>query len=300
MNIFDFARSLLPNLERNRVADEIATLIKIEENSLIGAWELVGKELKGKFQAEEISGIEKLLQAALKGVQRGSLTEILEKANVNAVEVLKFLEGAVNDSFGDTISREGIDYRKATVLQYIEVMRQFIVFQRGFVRFVTVSETKARFPSTESLEEVFSPGELREMRSGVQGFIELTVLALKKTADIEAAIAEIPEVVVDTNASDNRAVSRVMGADRIDPFNMRGFFQKWNPIFWIQMRWAAHQVDMYNAALEDRKALEQRLLSLREIQRNDPNPQRQKVIEYHEQRLARLVSKIKETEQKYG
>ncbi len=59
MNIFTFVRSLLPNLERNRIADEIATLIKIEENSLIGAWELVGKELKGKYKAEELVKFEK-------------------------------------------------------------------------------------------------------------------------------------------------------------------------------------------------------------------------------------------------
>ena len=66
------------------------------------------------------------------------------------------------------------------------------------------------------------------------------------------------------------------------------------------MRWAAHQVDMYNAAVEDRKALEQRLLHLRELEKSNPNPQRQKVIEYHEQRLAKLNDKIKETERKYG
>ena len=88
MNILNYVRSILPNLERNRVADEIASLIKIEENSLIGAWELVGKELKGKYKAESLAGMEKSLQDAMKGIQRGSLTEVLEKANVNAVEVV--------------------------------------------------------------------------------------------------------------------------------------------------------------------------------------------------------------------
>ena len=299
MNILNYVRSILPNLERNRVADEIASLIKIEENSLIGAWELVGKELKGKYKAESLAGMEKSLQDVVKGIQRGSLTEVLEKANVNAVEVLKFLEAAVNDTFGEVISRDGMDYRKAVVLQYVDQMREFITYQRGFIRFVTVTETQARFPSAETAESVFSPGELKEFATGWPTFRDQVVLALKSTEALRTAFDEIPEVAVDVNGNE-QALGRVMGFHRIDPFNFRGFVQKWNPIFWVQLRWAAHQVDMYNAAVEDRKALEQRLLHLRELEKSNPNPQRQQVIAYHEQRLAKLNDKIKETERKYG
>ena len=224
MNILNYVRSILPNLERNRVADEIASLIKIEENSLIGAWELVGKELKGKYKAESLAGMEKSLQDTLKGIQRGSLTEVLEKANVNAVEVLKFLEAAVNDTFGEVISRDGMDYRKAVVLQYVDQMREFITYQRGFIRFVTVTETQARFPSAETAESVFSPGELKEFATGWPTFRDQVVLALKSTEALRTAFDEIPEVAVDVNGNE-QALGRVMGFHRIDPFNFRGFVQ---------------------------------------------------------------------------
>ncbi len=237
----------------------------------------------------------------MKGVARGSLTDILEGANVNAVVVLKLLEQMVNESFGEVIAKDGLDYRKATILQYVDHIRQFVTYQRNLVRFVTVLETNARFSNAETVEDVFSPGELKELRAGWPVFITQVSLAIKKLTELQQAIAEIPEVAIDTSgAGDERALGRVVGFNRLDPFNFRGFIQKNNPIFWLQMRWAAHQVDMYQAALEDRKALEQRLLYLRELERNDPNPQRAKVIAYHEQRLAKLNDKIMETRRKYG
>lgn len=86
----------------------------------------------------------------------------------------------------------------------------------------------------------------------------------------------------------------------MDPYHFGLIPIKMNPIYHIRMAIAEWQVARYNAAIEEKRALEYRLLALKASSDGKKDAKLEEAIEYSEARLAKLNYKLATMEEDYA
>jgi hypothetical protein len=69
-----------------------------------------------------------------------------------------------------------------------------------------------------------------------------------------------------------------------------------NPIYHIRMWWVDRQIEKYTVLKTKRKALEARLLELKQQEENNSSPELRKAIEFYEKEIVSVEYKMKEIE----
>lgn len=298
MKIVQFVKNLFNMMPRDKLQEDIRGLIKIEKEAVIPALEQGSSELGTKFTHPKLKALDETGRKNIGKGTKGSIIDIALAANKNAVDVLEFLYQLTETKFGDQIMRDGITYQKANLLRYLEVVHFITDYSLRFLRWAVVCETVANYPDAENPEQVFSPADLKWLELNLEPFFSAIKLCSIDLKTLEAGFDEIPEIVV-TEDSDP-VVTQTVGVAKLDPFNLQGFMPTKNPLYWLQMRWSVRNLDKYQARLEERQAIEMRLLDLRDRQKKNPNPKTAEQIEYHERRLAKLDAKIRDQEKDYA
>ena len=296
MKIGIYLKRLLPKFSRGLVVDDIEQLEKILAQVNLPVLESVARQCSNrKFKSENTAKQIKLFESQLRGLAKGNFADILLSAHKRLVDVLRFLKSIAETDLGDTIFRDGITYKRVTLLQYIEAMDFFLTHTRLWLRWVLVSERFYDNPSLDAPDNVFTPAQQRMLEQNIGAYISAVRLVFNDRRALEEGFSSIPENLV---YSDDSAalVEKTTGIARLDPFSLGFFTPGTSPIYWLRMNIAEHRHKSYKKALEERTALELRLLALE----GDDSPATLNEIEYTEGRLAKLDLDIKKMEGQHG
>ena len=301
MKLLDYVLRLVPKFEKTRILDDIEGVYRINKECLIPSLETAESMFKQtKYSSELVTKYVEAFEKATRGSAKGGVIKGNLLVAKNSLEVLEFLKSLVEDQFGDVIVKDGLTFKKANILRYIEAIRFYSDYTRLFVRWLVTKETEAKFPADVDPDvNAFTPAQESYIRDNFTNYTALVELVAKSVKELSETFEGIPEALV--NERSNGINSALGGAGRTDPFGFSGLIaSKWDPFYAMGMAWNAWVINRYNAAVDERRALELRLLRQKELERNAPNPKTKEIIEYTETRLAKLNSKIKDMEVKYG
>lgn len=300
MKIKQFLAALVSRFNIGDLVDRIRNLRKTIKEVDIPLLATAAKELK-KLSSPIAKKLEDSFSKQVKGIYRGTMIDGIYTAVRNSQLILDYLEELISTEFNhysQEILKDGLTFKKANILQYVEVMEFFFSYSRRLVELLYVLETIEKDPTSQRLEDAFTPAELDAFDKERDNFIQAFKMASYDIKDLAKAFSEIPDAIASEDSE--RVLEVTAGLTKLDPFGQRNFFSTRTPTFWISLWFAELQVAFYNRALDQKKLVELRLLKLREDAKDGVNPKLESQIEYQEARLDKLNRKIRELEEKYA
>lgn len=291
MNIAQYVRSLIPSFEKRHVLSDIRALRElIGEFTIppyIDALPVFGTY---RFSHAQLKDFEKAFERAVRSSVKGNFIHVIHGALTRANDQLNVLEDVVERHFAKDVTAVGITYRQANILRYTELLRFLAKYARAHLRLVYEGELAMRSQSGGVGKELTGP-ERQWLEKQRDSFFAAVAIVYESETDLGRTLANVPDVTVDT---DNLAtVANTIGMSKLDPRRLGRVGFNGNPIYHFRMVWEDIATAEYEAALEERRQLELRLLELEQLQQDGVVDARlQKEIEGSKLRLEKLQYKI--------
>lgn len=295
MTIGKYVSSLLPSFDKSRVEEDIRVLNEeLRENTLPpykAASEHFSREKLGARDTQEFDRTFSRnvnLERALQGRYPISIYRILDRS----VETLGVLENEVDKLFGRDIAAGGLTYTRANLLKLLEVLSFSAKYARKLLIWTYMEEKRAL---GREVGEPFTKAETQWMYENRNTFFSAMTVLARKPSEISGALKNIPDMVVVPDEVD--IAEQTVGSNRLDPLRMGIIPIKLNPIYHIRMAISEFQVARFKAGTEERRALEYRLLALKELKEGHEDARLEQEIQYTENRIKKLNHKLAKMEE---
>ena len=298
MSIFNYFKTLIPSLEKRTILEDINNSAGELKTSTLPILKSAQKPMgqdSYKFKNADVEAFSKKFKRDNKSQIKGNFIavsfEVANRIDENLPTVIK----AVEAMFENGLIASAITYRKASLLKYIESISFFQKYVRKLVHQTYVLECGA-LGDASSVGSSLTEGEVNWLKENEDAFIGCMLgLSLKSAAFLES-LEETPDMVVNPDTIDN---VNVMSGGKTDPFKMNFISTNVNLIYHVRMRIAEYQHAKYEAALQERKAIELRILHMQNLNEGKADPKVEQQIQYNEARLEKLNYKIKKMEEAY-
>lgn len=294
MSIGKFVSSLLPSFERSRIEEDIR-MLKDDFGNTIPPFEAAAEHFKREqFKSAEVKNFDKIFQRTVK-VDRsvsGNFVNVIAKSIVRSQETVSILEEKVDKLFGRDVTATGITYARANILRYIEM----VAFANKYARklLVWVYDLEKRELKIK-IGDPFTKAEMKWLVDNRLAFLKSIEIMSLEPRTVKVLIEKIPDMVVVPDEVD--MVNETVGRTTIDPLSMGLIPLVIHPIYHIRMAFTEWQVARYQASLEEKRALEYRLLALKEAREGREDAKLEQQIEYNENRIKKLNYKLKQFEE---
>lgn len=295
MSIGKYVTSLLPSFEKARVEEDLRMLKDdLHENTLPPYEAAAGHFKRDAFKAGECKDFDKAFnqQVRVERAMQGRYPATIHAVLVRTEETVQMLDDQVDKLFGRDIAASGLSYTRANVLRLIEVIGFTTKYARKLLLWTYANEKAAL---KHSVGTPLTKAEIEWLVQNRQSFFMAITLLSKKSKEIEGALKLIPDMVV--VPAEVEVAEQTVGAKRLDPLQMGIIPIKLNPIYHVRMAIAEYQVNRHKAGVEERRALEYRLLALKELQDGKKDAALEQQIEYTENRLKKLNHKLAKMEE---
>lgn len=296
MKIQKFLSLMLPSFERSRLTEELGVLrSEIEEITLppyISVKEHYGRN---KLHAKQCQNFDREFGKKV-SPKMGSYNYLYVICTVmeGMEERLATIEKMVNKAFAQDVGSSAISFTRANLIQYLEVASFASRYARRLLLW-SLSEEQSDGKTGYTLPKAMSKAEERWVWDNRENFIQACRILYIAPRQLESSFAAIPDMVV---AADEVAmIEQTLGATKTDPLGFGLIPVRLNPIYYVRIAVAEWQVSRYKAALEEKRALEYRLLALKE--ERAPDARLQQEIAYTEGRLQKLNKKVTDMESEY-
>ena len=299
MKLTQYISSLLPGFERSELLSDVRLLSKELVEITIPPFEAAAPIYsKWKFQSKFAQDFAKEFDRNTKTEFRGNYVEVLTGTLVRAQENLDVIERLIEKNFAQDIMRDGLTYMKANILQYLESITFLAKYSRKVLLLTHSSETNMREKRDDRAGKEMTPAERDWLQVNRASFFAVVNIVSGKPKDVETTLAGVPDIIINPDNAQN--VLATVGARKLDPYHFGLIPIKMNPIYHIRMAIAEWQVARYNAAIEEKRALEYRLLALKASSDGKKDAKLEEAIEYSEARLAKLNYKLATMEEDYA
>lgn len=297
MKLFNFISSLLPSFDKSNMMDDLEQ-IKKRLNELMPALESVNDNASSrKFNVDWNKGVDNDITSKVKVTPkpRGNYYAILLAVMSRVQSNIPVIERLIDQYFNHDITKEAMTLVRSNLLQYLETMSFATdLTARILLISMTMEEdyiTKAEMPS-------YIPAELNYINTRIVDYYTALQILAGDKQDIETRIKNLPDVNISPDNIDS--VSAVIGKDKMDVFGFNFIGVKLNPIYHIRMAIAEYQTANYRLMVEQKKALELKLLRLKQLDSGKEDAAVQQKINALEARISTIASQIREMEEDYA
>ena len=299
MKLTQFVTSMLPKIERSQLREDISQLREELNTTTLPALTSLAKQYKGwAFKAAESKEFAKEFDRRVKTKYRGNYVEVSFEIFRKAGENLDIIGDLIDKSMSNAVLKEGLTYRKASIIQYLEVFGFAQRYVRKLMLFTCACES-AFLGTGKSAKEQFVPGDLKWMKANQDNFIQVMGILAGNPKQTRTTFEEIPDDIV-LSQDKHDIVATTVGVSKLDPFNFGFIPVRFNPFYYVRMMVVEWQVKRYQAAVEERQAIELRILQLRAAADGKKDAALENQIEIVEGRLQKLNGWIEEKNEEYG
>jgi hypothetical protein len=286
MKYQNFVQSMLPNLEKSQVKEELRLLREELVNITTPAYKQAAPAFKRQaFTAKFTKEIDQLASTRVNEYKENYVETTL-KALEMAVEATDTLDRLVEDRFASDVVKAAMDYNKTSILQYAEMLTFLSRYARRLLIMTYTLETN---PNVEALSKGNSR-DLGWLHKHKDAYMVCLNAALTRAKEVETKLEEVPEILV---KEENRDVAvKTVGLAKLDPFGVGIIPTFLNPIYHIRMSWTRYQVSRYKLAKEELEQLELRLMLLKDSRSGKKDAKLEQSIEYNEERVEKLRYKV--------
>lgn len=298
MSIVNYFKTLIPSLEKRTILEDINNCVGELKTSTLPILKAAQKPMgqdSYKFKSQDIEAFSKKFKrdnrTGIKGNFIAVSYDVANRIEENSQTVIKLVEAM----FSNGMVAGAITYRKASLLKYIEAMTFFQKYVRKLVHQTYILECNAVSDSSAAGGSL-TEGEINWLKENEDAFIAcLTGLSMKSALFMQA-MEETPDAVVNPDTIDT---VNLMAGGKTDPFKMNFISTNMNLIYHVRLRIAEYQHAKYEMSLQERKAIELRILHLQNKLDGKNDPKVEEQIQYNEARLEKLNYKIKKMEEAY-
>lgn len=293
MKIDSFLERIAQGFSRNKAVESYTSAVKEMQDTTIPSLELFVSYVEGESRAQKVlDKFGKDFMQRMGGGRAKFYDRILTtlRANVAQAGEVEDLINKLVPKDADTLSLDG---RAANLIQYTEI----VTFTNRYVRrlLLTFTADISKAVDGPKFESGLANPEVQDLQTNFNAFISAMNTLELAAPGVERAIKNIPEFNVSNTDVD--AMVATHGASKMDPLRMGFFSAKWNPILAVRMLITDRLIANYEAAKEERQALEYRIQALIDSRDGAENPQLEKAIKYHTARLKKLNYEIAKVEE---
>lgn len=296
MKLQKFISLMLPTFEKGRLTEELAVVRnEIHEITLPPLREASEFYRVGKLKSKQALNYDRnFLKIAPIQKVSGNYLNVSFQVLATLDEKLAVLGRLIDKAFAKDVGSSSISFLRANILQYLEVASFSSRYARRLLLW-TLSEEQDSDNSPFRLPKAMSKAEERWIWDNRDNYAKCLAILSIDVRRMESSFQVIPDMVVAPD--DIAAVEATLGATKTDPFHFGFIPVRLNPIYYIRMSIAEWQVNRYKAAIEEKRALEYRLLALKGSGIKDAKLEQE--ITYTEGRVSKLNRKIAEMEEGY-
>ncbi|UQT03152.1 putative virion structural protein [Serratia phage vB_SmaS-Totoro] len=303
MKLSGFFKSLVPNFERSRVLDELELARRqlIEETLPVYKDTAEQKVFPGPnpFKSVQVKRFNSVFMR--EASTRMNMVEALARILSSMAEGMPELEKYVENSFkSNSVAKAGLTYNKITLIRLISLTEFFCQYSRRVLLYIYGKEVPAASRDQAGMPEPFTKGEVKWLEDHLVNFARCAKVFAQPMRQILNTLDSVPDIVYDPDKETD--VEATIGQAKVDPLRLQ---TGWVPvvsdlIWWIGSGIVEYQANRYNAAKEERVALELRLAQLRAARNGDNDAAQDRTIEITERRLRDLNYKLVNWEKEYG
>ena len=295
MKLKPYIMSLLPIIGKKDISNDLGNLRKelqdqtippyASAGTLFKDWKWKDKDL-AKFDKNFVKGVDSKFRGNFINVTSGILSRMLD--NISTLEKL------VDKQYSNDVIRSAMTYSETQLLQYIETVSFAVKYSRKILMFALAAETALQ-RQNKMVGKELTPAERNWLISNQANYVRAMRQLDTTSRELEKAISAIPDIEVDVDNIDE--VTSTVGLQALDPFSLGVVGAVMNPIYHLRMAIADWQSANYDAAVEERKMVEYRLLDLKNAQAEQSDAKLEKAIAYTQDRIKRLNYKIAKMEE---
>lgn len=282
-SLIDFIKSLIGRTEKSTLQKDIENVIK----------ELEGYTLPQVSAAAEYSRVNpfecpfyEVFSSHLHGMLRirGSvnpflaLGEALDVCIINA----RFLKDVIDAEFQTDTLRDGMSARAGILIRSTESLAFISEYSMKVTDYLLQREIEY---VTKEADEDLAPATVAYIEDNMDRFMHLLFDMSVDPKDFKTMIDNVPAVVV--NTSNISKVEALYSKSSLDPFKngqaMNGFVG--NPIYHVRMMIVAYEAKRLQNAKDRKKSLELRMIHLKNVKNDNPNPAVEREIEGLQKRI---------------
>lgn len=292
MKIVEYLKKLMPVFGRDRLQEDIAGLNNELQGVILPSFLLFTEQgAAQRYSSPFYKEIERVYKISI-GRTNGGVLQDLRPRLEKLVGVLDVLSKMSQEEFQSKIVTDTLTARKATIVRCVEVVGFINKFSMSLANAIVTKEIETTGNSDTSAD--VPNGELKRLQKYLPDFCVL-LRAITAPADIEKTLRKLPEVLIETSTM-NEAFEEDM--DPMGVFAATG----WNGSVMnsIGMIRAEYEHSRYKHLLEQRKALELRLMHMKRRLQKQEDPQLEAEIEITSRRVATLAEKVRSYEESLG
>lgn len=297
MKLQKFISLMLPTFEKGRLIEELQVVRnEIKEITLPPLREASEFYRVGKLKSKQALNYDhNFLRIAPIQKVSGNYLSVSYHVLATLDEKLNVLGKLIDHAFSKDVGSSSISFLRANILQYLEVASFSSRYARRLLLW-SLSEEQDSDNSPFRLPKAMSKAEERWIWDNRDNYAKCLAILSIDTRKMESSFQAVPDMVVAPD--DIAAVEATVGSTKTDPFHFGFIPVRLNPIYYIRMSIAEWQVNRYKAAVEEKRALEYRLLALKENGSKDAKLEQE--IAYTEGRVQKLNKKLAEMEEGYN
>lgn len=297
MDFGKYVDSLLPSMGKDRVLEDIRNLREELNDTVIPPY-AAAEEFFKQFPLKDktTKDMARDFDRKVKTKYRGNMISIMTETWRNSVEGLDELDRLVDKYYGPTITAQGMTFLKANVLQHVEAMGFAFRYARRLLMYVYALETQHYSKDGDKVTGSFLTKPEREwMQVHYRDFLHVINILATPAKDLGAIYGRVPDALIDKDRVEE--MKATMGTSKVDPLKHGFIGSTFWPIYHIRISIAEWQVARRDAAREEVRALEFRLLHLKNLGTGTKNARIEQEISYSENRISKLNRKISKLEE---
>lgn len=281
MRLLEYVSSLAPFKERKDLLNQIAGLEEEYDTTVAPVLPEV-RDLILSIEIQSQIGKKYASTMARSVNYRGNFLELFFRSMENARGSLSTVVAEIRRLFAFQFTNTNLTIQRANILKFVDALNFYIRWGRKFMLFLVAQESQARGRATTSS---WSPAESEWIQSNMDQFIGLYPSMILNPAELKTKLNQASDAEINPETFD--LATRSLGDAKIDPLRISGFSPQQNPFLMLGKHIAEARVARYRAAEEEYRALQHRLLELRELLAGNPtSPVLQKQIKMYEDRLS--------------
>lgn len=294
MDIQSFFRTLAVNFDRSQLLRQLdeteSNILKIDNTAINTAQDLIGsKKLKSQAAKDFHIPIRHLLKSG------DTLIPLLNANASHMANTIKAIRESIKESFGEKISASGLSYRQLNLINFVEALEFYSNTTRTYLRWLYDEEALA---NDSSATRHVAKAEITQLITSRAAFANVVSFFQQYNKNIQSVLDKTVDAVFDEGT--HQIIQANYGKSKIDPCNLFVVGVRYN-IFWHLGKFFTElQLSHYKHNKEEKRALELRVLRLKEIQAGQPTTETENELAFVEEKLKRIKAEIAELEVRYG
>ena len=287
MKAQDYITSLLPNFERSRIQTDLDNIREAITETLIPKYTAAdGVFGSHSFTSDFCIHFDKMHKKNVSN-HRGNYIKSILVMLESSTSLLDKVDSLVNATFSNDVVANGITYKKAQLLQHVEVLGFAVRYARRLLSLTYTLETP------DMVQNASAKSSIKFITSHMDPFMVACNILGTKTSKIEKDLAAIPDMII---AATNANMAEQAHQGKLDPAKMGLIPVSLNPVYHVRMALTKYRINVHKENVEEARLLDIKLLNLKSKREGKADLGLEKQVAYYEDRVAKLRYKIKEME----